>query len=161
MWLELGRLKNFLEASAFPETSKSDDRIHGAIFEMVKNEQPLGHRERQIMDAVYRLGEGSVGDVLSELADPPSYSAIRKMLNVLEKKGLVKHRREGTKYIYRPTKSHQTASRSAAKHLLSTFFSGSVTDAVNTILDVSSKKLSDEDLDRLRETIEQARKQGQ
>ena len=128
---------------------------------MVKNEQPLGHRERQIMDAVYRLGEGSVNDVLSEISDPPSYSAIRKMLNVLEQKGVVKHRRDGTKYIYRPTKSRQTASRSATKHLLSTFFSGSVTDAVNTILDVSSQQLSNEDYDRLREAIEQARKQGQ
>ena len=128
---------------------------------MVKNEQPLGHRERQIMDAVYRLGEGSVNDVLSEISDPPSYSAIRKMLNVLEQKGVVKHRRDGTKYIYRPTKSRQTASRSATKHLLSTFFPGSVTDAVNTILDVSSQQLSNEDYDRLREAIEQARKQGQ
>lgn len=128
---------------------------------MVKNEQPLGHRERQIMDAVFRLGEGSVSDVLSEITDPPSYSAIRKMLNVLEQKGFLKHRRVGTKYIYRPTKSHQTASRTAIKHLLSTFFSGSVADAVHTLLDVSSQQLSPEDFDQLRETIEKARKQGQ
>ncbi len=83
------------------------------------------------------------------------------MLNVLETKGFLKHRREGTKYIYRPTKSHSSASRSAVKHLLSTFFSGSAAEAVNTILDVSSNKLTDDDLDRLRSLIEQARKEGQ
>jgi len=126
-----------------------------------KSEQPLGHRERQIMDAVFRMDEASVGDVLKEIPDPPSYSAIRKMLNVLEQKGLLKHRREGTKYIYRPTKSRQSASRSAVQRLLSTFFSGSTAEAVNTILDVSSEKLTDDDFDHLRTIIEDARKGGQ
>ena len=130
---------------------------------MAKNpsDQPLGHRERQIMDAVYRSGEASVGDVLAEMPNPPSYSAIRKMLNVLERKGFLQHRREGTKYIYRPTRSRHSASRSAVKHLLSTFFSGSTTEAVNTILDVSSRKLTDDDFDRLRKMIEKARQGGQ
>ena len=113
------------------------------------------------MDAVYRLSEASVGDVVKEIPNPPSYSSIRKMLNVLERKGFLKHRREGTRYIYRPTKSHHSARRSAVRHLLSTFFSGSATEAVNTILDVSSKKLNDRDFDRLRSVIEQARKEGQ
>jgi len=113
------------------------------------------------MDAVYRLGEASVGEVLKEIPHPPSYSSIRKMLTVLEKKGTLKHRREGTKYIYRPTKSRQSASRLAVKHLLSTFFSGSATEAVNTILDMSSDQLSDDDFKRLRNAIEQARKEGQ
>jgi len=124
-------------------------------------DQPLGHRERQIMDAVYRSEEASVGDVLKLIPSPPSYSAIRKMLNDLERKGFLQHRREGTRYIYRPTKSHHSASRSAVRHLLSTFFSGSTTEAVNTILDVSSNKLTDRDFDRLRRIIEQARKGGQ
>jgi len=125
------------------------------------SDQPLGYRERQIMDAVYRLREASVSNVLKEIPNPPSYSSIRKMLNVLETKGFLKHRREGTKYIYRPTKSHHSASRSAVKHLLSTFFSGSAAEAVNTILDVSSNKLTDDDFDRLRSLIEQAREEGQ
>ena len=125
------------------------------------SDQPLGHRERQIMDAAYRFGEASVGDVLKDIPNPPSYSSVRKMLNVLERKGFLKHRREGTKYIYRPTKSHQSASRSAVKHLLSTFFSGSTTEAVNTILDISSTKLTADDFDRLRRIIEEARKGGQ
>ena len=122
--------------------------------------QPLGHRERQIMDAVFRLREASVNDVLAEIPDPPSYSAIRKMINVLEEKGLLVHRRDGTKYIYRPTTSKQTASRSAVKHLLSTFFSGTATDAVNTILDVSSANMTDEDFDHLRQMIDNARNRG-
>lgn len=113
------------------------------------------------MDAVYRSGEASVGEVLAEMPNPPSYSAIRKMLNVLERKGFLQHRREGTKYIYRPTRSRHSASRSAVKHLLSTFFSGSTTEAVNTILDVSSRKLTDDDFDRLRKMIEKARQGGQ
>jgi len=112
------------------------------------------------MDAVFRLREASVNDVLAEIPDPPSYSAIRKMINVLEEKGLLVHRRDGTKYIYRPTTSKQTASRSAVKHLLSTFFSGTATDAVNTILDVSSANMSEEDFDQLREMIDNARNKG-
>lgn len=124
-------------------------------------EEPLGHRERQIMDAVYQFGEASVGDVLNVIPDPPSYSAIRKMLAVLERKGLLKHRREGTKYIYRPTTSRASASRSAVERLLSTFFSGSTPDAVNAILDVSSKDMSDDDFNRLRKMIDDARKKGQ
>lgn len=126
-----------------------------------KTKDSLGHRERQIMDAVFRLGEGSVGDVLKEIPDPPSYSSVRKMLSLLEQKGFLKHREEGNRYIYRPTRSHQSASRTAVKHLLSTFFSGSATEAVNAILDVSGNKLDAEDFARLRELIDDARQEGQ
>lgn len=122
-------------------------------------EQPLGHRERQIMDAIYRLGSASVSEVLASLSDPPSYSAVRKMINVLEDKGLVEHKQLGTKYIYRPTLSRHSASRNAVRHLLSTFFQGSVSEAVNTMIDIQSKKLSVEELNRLEAIIEQARKE--
>jgi predicted transcriptional regulator len=124
------------------------------------SDQPLGHRERQIMDAFYRLGSASVSEVRELLPDPPSYSAVRKMINVLEDKGLLEHKQSGTKYVYRPTKSHHSARRSAIKHLLSTFFSGSLTDAVHTMIDVQSSQLTDEDLCRLEAIIEQARKDG-
>ncbi len=123
------------------------------------SEQPLGHRERQIMDVVYRFQEASVGDVLGEIENPPSYSAIRKMLGVLEQKGFLVHRREGTKYLYKPTKSRQSAGRSAVKHLLNTFFAGSTTEAVNTILDVSSDQLTNDDVQRLRDLIDNARQE--
>lgn len=129
---------------------------------MGKKKKPgLGRRETQIMDAIYRLGEASVGDVLEHLPDPPSYSSVRTMIRLLESKGYLKHRTEGTKYIYRPIQSRETASRSAIQHLMKTFFSGSATDAVAAILDDSAEKLTDDDLQRLEILIDKARKEGQ
>ncbi len=78
----------------------------------------LGARERQILDAIYQLGEASVAEVLANLPDPPSYSAVRTMIRMLEKKGLLRHRQIGTKYVYRPTRSRQSASRSALAHVM-------------------------------------------
>ena len=124
-------------------------------------EPALGHRERQIVDAVYQLGEATARDVLAALPDPPTYSSVRKMLSLLEDKGLLRHRREGTVYVYRPVTSRQSASRTAVRHLLTTFFGGSATDAVNAILDVTSRELDDDDFARLRQIIERARKEGQ
>ena len=126
-----------------------------------RSQERLGHRERQLMDAIYQLGEASVSDVLRLLSDPPSYSAVRKMLNVLEDKGFLKHRSEGTKYIYRPTRSPEVASKQAIKQLVRTFFRGSAPDAVNAILDVTASKLSDDDFARLRAIIDQAEQEGQ
>ena len=126
-----------------------------------KQNPALGNRERQIIDAVYRLGEASVGQVLELIPDPPTYSSIRKMLSLLEAKGLLKHRREGLKYLYRPAQSLKSASQAAVSHLLTTFFSGSPADALNAILDVSSDKLTGSDFDRLEQIIEQARNEGQ
>ena len=108
----------------------------------------LGRRERQIMDVIYRLGEASVRDVLAELPDPPSYSAVRTMIRLLEEKGFLKHRRDGRRYAYRPTQSHEKASRSALRHVLTTFFEGSASAAAAAILDVSGE-LADEDLKRM------------
>jgi predicted transcriptional regulator len=120
----------------------------------------LGARERQILESIYRLGEGSVAAVRDDLPDPPSYSAVRTMIRLLEKKGLLRHRRTGTKYIYRPVHSHESASRSALSHVMHTFFRGSATDAVAAILDVSSSSLTDDDLNRLEQLIDQARREG-
>jgi predicted transcriptional regulator len=125
-----------------------------------KGPQELGRRERQIMDAVYQLGEASVGDVLARLPDPPSYSAVRTMIRLLERKGYLRHRKDGTKYVYRPTEPHESASRSAIGHLLDTFFGGSASDAMAALLDVSSKRLSDADYRRMQQLIEEARKEG-
>lgn len=120
----------------------------------------LGARERQILDAVYALGEASVAEVLAALADPPTYSTVRTMIRMLERKGLLQHRQSGTKYVYRPTRSRESASRSALKHVLQTFFGGSATDAVAAILDVSASKLTEGDLERLEQLVEQARREG-
>lgn len=113
------------------------------------------------MDAIYQLGEASVSDVLERLAEPPSYSAVRTMIRLLETKGLLKHRREGTRYVYRPTESKENASRSALQHLLDTFFGGSATDAVAAILDVSSDDMTDDDLARIENLIDEAKREGQ
>jgi BlaI family transcriptional regulator, penicillinase repressor len=130
---------------------------------MAKGKDPreLGRRERQIMDAVYTIGEGSVAEVLSRLPDPPSYSAVRTMIRHLERKGYLRHRRSGTKYVYRPTQSHESASRTAIGHLLETFFGGSASDAVAALLDATADRLGDADYRRMQELIEQARRDGQ
>jgi predicted transcriptional regulator len=120
----------------------------------------LGRRERQIMDAIHQLGEASVGDVLDRIPDPPSYSAVRTMIRLLEDKGYLKHRREGMKYVYRPTEAPEKARRSALQHLLKTFFQDSTGDAVAAMLDLSGDRLTPEELDRLARLIEDARKEG-
>jgi BlaI family transcriptional regulator, penicillinase repressor len=119
----------------------------------------LGRRERQILDVIFRLGEASVGDVLEHLPDPPAYDSVRTMIRLLEQKGYLRHRREGTKYIYRPIQSHESASRSALSHLMKTFFQGSAAETVAAIFDASDD-LSDKELKRLERLIEQARKEG-
>ena len=120
----------------------------------------LGRRERQIMDALYRLGSGSVADVQGALSDPPSYSAVRAMLRWLEEKGHVRHEEEGRKFVYSPTVSREKARRSALKSLLQTFFNGSVAQAVASLIDLDTEKMSPDDLDRLARRIEEAKKEG-
>ena len=116
----------------------------------------LGRRERQIMDAIHQLGEASVNDVLERLPDPPSYSSVRTMMRLLETKGYLKHRRQGMKYVYRPTQAPDKARRSALQHVLKTFFAGSAPDAVAAVLDLSGDKISPEELDRLARLIDKA-----
>ena len=124
-------------------------------------EKDLGARERQIMDVIYQLGEAAVGEVRDRLPNPPSYSAVRTMIRHLESKGLLKHRQDGARYVYWPVRSRESASRSALRHLLATFFGGSAPDAVAAILDVSADKLDQHGLKRIKQMIEQARKEGQ
>ena len=125
-----------------------------------KDPLKLGRRERQILDIVYRLGEASVGDVLAEMSDPPAYDSVRTIIRVLERKGFLQHRKEGTKYVYCPTQSRETASRWALAHLMSTFFEGSVADTIAAAFDLKSDDLTDEDLARLEALIKRARKEG-
>ncbi len=120
----------------------------------------LGARERQILDVIYQLGEASVAEVLAKLSEPPSYSAVRTMIRLLEKKGLLRHRQTGTKYLYRPTHSRESAARSAITHVMQTFFAGSATDAMAAILDVSATKLSNDEFQRIEQLIDQARREG-
>lgn len=117
----------------------------------------LSRRERQIMDVVYRLERVSVTEVLERLPDPPSYSAVRAMLRILEEKGHLRHEQDGPRYVYLPTTPREAARESALKHLLRTFFDGSTEAAVAALLDIRRDNLSDAELDRLNRLIEQAR----
>jgi predicted transcriptional regulator len=123
-----------------------------------KAQLDLSRRERQIMEAVYRLGEATVSEVLSELPEPPGYSAVRAMLGKLEAKGYLEHRQEGPRYLYLATVPRQEARESALERLVRTFFDGSTEKAVTALLDMSAAELTDEELDRLSALIQEARK---
>ena len=120
----------------------------------------LSRRERQIMDILYQRGKSSASEVREAMPDAPSYSAVRAMLRVLEEKGHVKHQAEGLKYVYLPTVTRDKAKRSAVKHLLDTFFNGSPEQIVAALLDVSSTRMTREELDRMAEMIEKAKREG-
>ena len=127
---------------------------------MPNSQKNLSRRERQIMDIIYQLGQASAAEVLDNLPDPPSYSAVRAMLKILEDKGHLRHKQQGPRYVFLPKVSREKAKRSAVKHLLQTFFDGSAESAVATLLDVSRSDLSNADLDRLNSLISQAKKEG-
>ena len=124
---------------------------------MLKNSHlALSRRESQIMDALYRLGEGSVNDVLALIDDPPGYNSIRTTLGILEQKGLVLHRRDGARFIYRPRESAERTGPGILKRIVGTFFGGSRPKAVAALLDASSK-LSDDEYEELSALLEKAR----
>ncbi len=120
----------------------------------------LTRRERQIMDIVYQRGSPSAAEVQRDLPDPPSYSAVRAMLRLLEEKGHLRHRQDGPRYVYGPTVPRDRARRSATRRLLDTFFEGSAAQAVATLLDESTAHLSDEELAKLADLIDEARREG-
>jgi BlaI family penicillinase repressor len=121
----------------------------------------LGNRERQIMDVLYRLGQATAAEVMEALTDPPSYSAVRATLRILEDKGQVRHEEQGPRYLFRPAVARDRAKRTAVRHLVSTFFGGSTEAAVATLLDESASKLSDSDFERLKTLIDEARNKGE
>ena len=120
----------------------------------------LSRRERQIMEILYQRGKASASEVREAMEDAPGYSAVRAMLRVLEEKGHVKHQEEGLKYVYVPTVARDKAKRSAVKHVLDTFFGGSPEQIVAALLDVSATRLTREELDRMSELIENAKREG-
>jgi BlaI family transcriptional regulator, penicillinase repressor len=124
------------------------------------DEPTLSRRERQVMDALFRLGSGSARDVLDAIDDPPSYSAVRTFLRLLEEKGHVTHVEENGRYVYRPKASRSTASKRALGRVVETFFGGSVGDTIAALVDTGRGKLSGAELDRLEALIDRARKEG-
>jgi BlaI family penicillinase repressor len=120
----------------------------------------LSRRERQIMEILYQRGKASASEVKESMGDAPGYSAVRAMLRVLEEKGHIRHQAEGLKYVYLPIVTRDKAKRTAVKHLLDTFFGDSPEQVVAVLLDVSSKRLTREELDRMAEMIEKAKREG-
>jgi len=110
------------------------------------------------MDILYRREQATALEVLESLPDPPTYSAVRSALRILEHKGHIRHKQDGARFLFVPTMNREKAKRSAIRHLMQTFFGDSPEKAVAMLLDVSSSKLSDAELDRLTDQIEKARK---
>jgi predicted transcriptional regulator len=120
----------------------------------------LSRRERQIMEIIHQRRTATAAEVHAALPNPPGYSAVRALLCILENKGHLLHKKDGLRYVYLPTESREKASRSALKRVLSTFFEGSVTQAVAALLSSSDTKVSSEELNKLQQIIKQARKEG-
>jgi predicted transcriptional regulator len=112
------------------------------------------------MDVLHARRSATAAEVLADLPEPPSYSAVRALLRIMEEKGHVKHRREGARYVYEPLVSSQTASRSAIKRIVSTFFQGSVTRAMAALLEEADAELSEAELAKLNEIINKAKNEG-
>jgi len=116
----------------------------------------LSKRERQIMDAIYMLGEATASQVLDHLPEPVGDASVRKLIRIIEQKGYLKHRREGHSYIYAPIIPKDVASRHAVKHLLQTFFQGNASQAISALLDANEGSLSEEDIAEIAELIRKA-----
>jgi predicted transcriptional regulator len=120
----------------------------------------LSRRERQIMDVVYRRGEATAADVAAELPDPPTYTTVRGLLRILEEKGHLRHREEGTRYVYFPSTPRDAAGHSVLAHVVRTFFDGSPARAMAALLGSSTTHVPPAELDRLAELVARARAQN-
>lgn len=120
----------------------------------------LSRREREMMNIIFRSGKATAAEVMEAMPDPPSYSAVRATLRVLENKGHLKHQHDGTKYVYLPTINRDKARLSALDQVLNTFFEGSAASVVATLIETSKDEMTSEELDRLSELIARARKEG-
>jgi BlaI family penicillinase repressor len=124
---------------------------------MPAESQHLSRRERQIMDIIYTRGEASAADVNADLPDSPSYSTVRTLLRILEEKGHLKHREDGQRFVYAPTRTRAAESKSALKRVVMTFFEGSLADAVAALVDTADGKLPAEELKRIEDIIKKAK----
>jgi len=121
----------------------------------------LSRRERQIMEVVFQRGAATAQEVREALPDPPSYSAVRALLRIMEEKGHLKHKKRGARYVFHPTMPRTSAKRSVLRHVVQTFFDGSVENTVAALMDVSGSRLSGEEFKRLAAIIDQAREKGE
>jgi predicted transcriptional regulator len=125
---------------------------------MAQTSEQLSRRERQIMDVIYARGQATAAEVTAALPDPPSYSAVRALLRILEQKGHLRHQEEGPRYVFLPTVSRERARKSALRNLVRTFFDGSPAQAAAALIDQA--ELSGADVARLEELIDKAKKEG-
>lgn len=122
--------------------------------------QSLSRREREMVDVVYRAGRATAAEIRDLLADPPSYSAVRATLRILEDKGVLKHDFDGKRYVYLPRVARDKAVQGALDHLVTTFFEGSAMNAVMTLLERPDVEITKQDFDRMSALIERARREG-
>ncbi len=127
---------------------------------MRKNHLSYSRRERQIMDVVYKLGQATAAEVLEQIPDPPGYSTVRTLLGVLERKGHLRHERQGYHYVYFPTAPVEKVSNSMLEHVMNTFFDGSAAKVVSAILDISDAELSSQEYDEILKAVERAKQEG-
>jgi BlaI family penicillinase repressor len=120
----------------------------------------LSKRERQIMDVIYQKKSATAKEVMERIPNPPSYSTVRKLLNILEGKGFLKHIQDGIRYIYYPKIPHKKAMRSAIRQLMETYFDNSVEEAMTALIEYNSSSLSDEDLSRLIDIMKKKKREG-
>jgi BlaI family penicillinase repressor len=125
-----------------------------------KLNEELPRRERQVMNILFRRGQATVAEVMDDLPDPPTYSAVRSILRILAGKGLITHREEGPRYVYLPAMNTDRARDEALRHVVRTFFEGSAEQAVTALLRISDAGLTDAELARLRERVRNARNSG-
>lgn len=126
----------------------------------IKPTDDLTRRERQVMDILHRRGDSTVAEIMAELADPPSYSAVRSILRILAEKGLVRHKEDGPRYVYLPARPTERARDDALEHVVLTYFGGSAEQAVTALLRLSDADLNDTEVTRLRDKIRRARLGG-
>lgn len=122
--------------------------------------ETLSRREREMMNIIFRHGRATATEVMEAMAEPPSYSAVRATLRVLEQKGHLKHQHDGARYVYTPTVNREKARLFALDQVLTTFFDGSAASVVATLLEKSKDRMTPEELDRLSSLIDEARKEG-
>jgi len=120
----------------------------------------LSRRERQVMDILHRRGEATVAEIMDELPDPPTYSAVRSVLRILGEKKMIRFKEEGPRYIYYPARDTEATREDALAHVVSTYFAGSPEQAVTALLRMSDVDMKDEEIDRLRDRIRRARQEG-
>lgn len=129
-------------------------------MQKIPEAQALSRRERQVMDILHRRGGATVAEIMADLPDPPTYSAVRSILRILSEKKIIRHKEDGPRYVYSPADSTETAREDMLAHVVKTYFAGSPEQAVTALLRMSDADLPDEDIERLRASISNARLSG-